>query len=172
VAELTAAPDRGTVIRQLPEPGTSVGRGTIVSFSVSTGPPPVITPAGTSDDALQLLRALERYRAGYEALDPNAIKAVYPSADVERLRKAFEEFRTTRYALSVAVGGISISEDRQTATVTAFENYEPVARIGNAPIRSGVVVFNMRRVGNAWTIQSVTTTAQSAPAAPSSLNVR
>lgn len=172
LAELTAAPDRGTVIRQLPEPGTSVGRGTIVSFSVSTGPPPVIAAAGTSDDALQLLRSLERYRAGYETLDPNAIRAVYPSADVEGLRKAFEEFRTARYALSVAVGGISISEDRQTATVTAFENYEPVGRIVSPPPRSGVVIFNMRRVGNAWTIQSVTATAQSAPAAPSSLKAR
>jgi cell division protein FtsB len=67
---------RDTIVIQEPAPGTSVARGTVLRVSVSAGPPPPAprtTGASATDETVHVLRALQRYRAAYEALDAKAV---------------------------------------------------------------------------------------------------
>jgi ketosteroid isomerase-like protein len=107
------------------------------------------------DDTQQVMRVLQRYRAGYEALDAKAIAAVYPSANVANLQSALNQLSKLSYDVNVHVDGIVIAADGQTASVTASETFRSTPKIGSAPPQSGTAVFTMRKAGGAWTIADV-----------------
>jgi hypothetical protein len=145
---------QGTILDQMPSPGTRVIPGTTVMVSVSSGP--AAPPArGAADQTQQLLQVLQRYKNAYEALDANAVAAVYPSVNVGNLKSAFEQFSKMSYDVKVHVDGIRI--DGQTATVTATETIRPVSKSVRADPRTATAVFTMRRSGTSWIIQSVAT---------------
>ena len=154
---------RGTIVRQSPIAGTRVGAGVAVDLFVSDGPAftvrdpgPVPPPApGRADDTNQVMRVLERYKAGYEALDANAIAAVYPTANITTLQPRLNQLSKLSYDLKVPGDGIVIGADGQTATVTASETFRYTPKIGNASPTSGTAVFTMRKAAGAWIIQSV-----------------
>jgi hypothetical protein len=153
---------RGTVVRQSPPAGTRVGQGVAIDLFVSDGPAssvrdPVPAPStpGTSDDTSQVMRVLQRYRAGYEALDANAIAAVYPTANVANLQSALNQLSKLSYDVNVHVDGIVIAPDGQTASVTASETFRSTPKIGSAPPQTGTAVFTMRKASGNWIIQSV-----------------
>ena len=110
---------------------------------------------GSSDDALQLVRVLRLYKAGYEALDAKAIAAVYPSTNVASLQNAFNQLSKLSYDVKLHVDGIVIAADGQTASVTASETFRSTPKIGSAPAQSGTAVFTMRKTAGAWTIQNI-----------------
>jgi len=101
------------------------------------------------------VRVLQRYKAGYEALDAKAIAAVYPAANVASLQSALNQLSKLSYDVKLHVDGIVIAADGQTASVTASEAYRSIPKIGSASPQTGTVVFTMRKTGGAWTIQSV-----------------
>jgi len=156
---------RGTIIEQTPRSNTSVKPGAVVLMDVSSGPrvapsAPPPSPAGQAaapaDDALlQIVRVLQRYKAGYEALDAKAVAAVYPSTNISGLQAAFSDLSKLTYDAKLHLDGIVVSPDGQSATVTATETIRFVPKIGSAPLKNGVVTFTMRKVGGGWTIQSV-----------------
>ena len=152
---------RDTIVGQQPAPGTRVARGTVLQVSVSAGPPPAaprVTNAAATDETTHILRALQRYRAAYEALDAKAVAAVYPGVNVSNLQAAFAEFSKMSYDLRVAVNGVVI--DGQTASVDASETIRPVAKSVRADPRTGTVIFQLRKTGGDWTIQSVRSDAR------------
>ena len=149
---------RDTIVGQQPAPGTEVARGTVLRVSVSAGPPPPApraTGASATDDTVQVLRTLQRYRAAYEALDAKAVAAVYPEVNVSSLQAAFGEFSKMTYDLRVAVDGVVIAADGQTASVNASETIRPVAKSVRVEPRTGTALFQLRKTGGEWTIQSV-----------------
>ena len=154
---------RDTIVSQQPSPGTTVARDTVLRVSVSAGPPPPpsrVTGATATDDTAQVLRTLQRYRAAYEALDAKAVTAVYPEVNVASLQAAFGEFSKMTYDLSVAVNGVVIAADGQTASVSASETIRPVAKSVRVEPRTGTVVFVLRKIAGDWTIQSVKSDAR------------
>jgi hypothetical protein len=135
---------RDTIVRQQPAPGTEVARGTVLTVSVSAGPPTPAsrsTAASATDDTTQVLGTLQRYRAAYEALDAKGVAAVYPTVNVANLQAAFGEFSKMTYDLSVAVDGVVIAADGQTASVNASETIRPVAKSVRVEPRAGTCPF-------------------------------
>ena len=149
---------RDTIVAQQPAPGTEVVRGTPLRMSVSAGPPPPAprpTGASATDDTAQVMRSLQRYRAAYEALDAKAVAAVYPEVNVSNLQAAFGEFSKMTYDLRIAVDGVVIAADGQTASVNASETIRPVSKSVRVEPRTGTVIFLLRKTaGGDWTIQS------------------
>ena len=149
---------RDTIVGQQPAPGTEVARGTVLRVSVSAGPPPPAprtTGASATDETVHVLRTLQRYRAAYEALDAKAVAAVYPGINVSNLQAAFGEFSKMTYDLKVAVNGVVIAADGLTASVDASETIRPVAKSVRVEPRTGTALFQLRKSGGDWTIQSV-----------------
>ena len=125
---------------------------------MSAGPPPPAprtTGASATDDTAQVLRTLQRYRVAYEALDARAVSAVYPGVNVANLQAAFSEFSKMTYDLRVAVNGVVIAADGLTASVDASETIRPVAKSVRVEPRAGTALFELRKTGGEWTIQSV-----------------
>ena len=81
--------------------------------------------------------------------------AVYPEVNVSNLQAAFGEFSKMTYDLRVAVDGVVIAADGQTASVNASETIRPVAKSVRVEPRTGTVLFLLRKTGGDWTIQSV-----------------
>jgi hypothetical protein len=153
---------RGTIVDQSPRSSSAVVAGSTVYLSVASGPSGDATvresgqtTPGTSDDALQLVRVLQRYKAGYEALDAKAIAAVYPAANVASLQSALNQFSKLSYDVKLHVDGIVIAADGQTASVTGSETFRYTPKIGSASPQTGTAIFTMRKTAGAWTIQSV-----------------
>lgn len=150
---------RGTIVSQIPQSRTQVVRGAAVQLTVSAGPEPARAPGpatpGTPDDASQVMRTLQRYRAGYEALDAKAIAAVYPTVNVANLQAALNQLSKLSYDVKLHVDGIVVAPDGQTASVTASETFRSTPKIGSAPPQTGTAVFTMRKAAGAWIIQSV-----------------
>jgi hypothetical protein len=154
---------RGTIVRQSPPAGTRVGVGVAIDLFVSDGPASTVRDPGpsppqapgTADDTSQVMRVLQRYKAGYEALDANAIAAVYPTANVANLQSALNQLSKLSYDVNVHVDGIVIAPDGQTASVTASETFRSTPKIGSAPPQTGTAVFTMRKASGNWIIQSV-----------------
>ena len=81
--------------------------------------------------------------------------AIYPEVNVSSLQAAFSEFSKMAYDLRVAVNGVVIAADGLTASVDASETIRPVAKSVRVEPRTGIVVFQLRKAGGEWTIQSV-----------------
>ncbi len=149
---------RDTIVGQVPAPGTEVARGTALRLSVSAGPlPPAprATVANATDDTTQVWRTLQRYRAAYEALDAKAMAAVYPDLNVASMQDRFDQFSKMSYDLRIAVDGVVIAADGQTATVNASETIRPVTKVGKADPQILTTLFTLKKAGGAWTIQSI-----------------
>ena len=155
-----AAVPRGTIVAQVPAPGTTVVRGAVVQLRVAAGPvnavpAPGPSTAGTSDDISQVMRTMQRYKAGYEALDAKAIAAVQPTLNVAELQSRLNQFSKLSYDVKLDVDGVVIAPDGQNASVTASETFRYTPKIGNPFVRAGTAVFAMRKAAGAWTVQSV-----------------
>jgi hypothetical protein len=153
---------RGTVVRQSPAQGTRVVAGAAIDLVVSDGPAFTVTdtlPApptsGPQDDTSQVMRVLQRYKAGYEALDARAIAAVYPTANVADMQSRLNQLSRLSYDVKVHVDGVVIAPDGQTASVTASETFRSTPKVGSAPPQTGTAVFTMRKAAGSWIIQSV-----------------
>jgi hypothetical protein len=59
------------------------------------------------------------------------------------------------YELRVAVNGVVIAADGLTASVDASETIRPVAKSVRVEPRTGTALFQLRKAGGDWTIQSV-----------------
>lgn len=151
---------RGTIVSQAPAARSLIARGAVVQLSVAAGPEPAVNApgpptAGISDDASQVMRTLQRYKAGYEALDAKAIAAVYPTVNVANLQSALNQLSKLSYDVKLHLDGIVVTPDGQTASVTASETFRSTPKIGSASPQTGTAVFTMRKAAGAWLIQSV-----------------
>jgi hypothetical protein len=154
---------RDTIVSQRPAPGVQVARGTVLNVSVSAGPPPPgsrATGARAGDDTAQILRTLQRYKAAYEALDARAVLAVQPGLNVSSLQARFNEFSRMTYDLRVAVDGVAIAADGQTASVSASETIRPVSKSVRVEPVIRTALFLLKKTAGDWLIQSVSPTGK------------
>ena len=71
------------------------------------------------------------------------------------LQAAFGEFSKMTYDLRVAVNGVVIAADGLTASVDASETIRPVAKSVRVEPRTGTALFQLKKTGGEWSIQSV-----------------
>jgi ketosteroid isomerase-like protein len=93
---------------------------------------------------------LGQYVAGYQRLDPAAIRAVWPSAPGD-LQKSFNDLRS--YELQLQNQQITVRGD--TATVSATRRIRQQPKAGRAQERSVPSTFILRRTGGSWVIDSI-----------------
>ena len=82
----------------------------------------------------------------YEALDARAVAAVFPEVNVSSLQSVFNEFSRMTYDLRVAVDGVVIAADGQTASVNAAR-IRPVAKSVRVEPRMGNALFLLKKTG-------------------------
>ncbi|MEP6783361.1 MAG: hypothetical protein ABI983_06800, partial [Acidobacteriota bacterium] len=112
-------------------------------------PPASRAPADTTAaDTAAIRQTLAQFVAGYENLDPAAIKRVYPNAPANL---TFSNVRS--YSLTLDAPQISISGDR--ATVRTVRRLRVQMRAGSPQQQALPTEFTLRRAGNTWVVDSI-----------------
>jgi hypothetical protein len=111
------------------------------------------TPESIAMDEIKKL--LAAYRHGYEKLDPEAIKRVYPGVSVNGLRNAFRDYKSLEYTYVGEPEFVDLDAALGTATVKAPATFAPVYKGPGSPPQNLVNTFELSRFDNAWTIKSV-----------------
>jgi hypothetical protein len=127
-------------------------------------PAPVETkPAPSAADPTAEVRAtLERYRAAYESLDASALAAVWTLDDTARrqVEKAFAGYNSLSMTFDRC--GIDVRGDAATARCRVIQRVD--VRVGSDIRSTQDVSFELKRVGERWTIRSRTREVERAPA--------
>jgi hypothetical protein len=135
---------------------------TSMTSSPTASPPPVVPPgAGTAVPAAPpvrprsaaVQRVLNRYRDAFNALDPAAAKAVWPSADTKGLGKAFDRLQEQQMVLDRC--NISVIGARAVASCEGTLRYVPSVGSRSARVQRGRWDFTLHEVGDDWTIETV-----------------
>jgi serine/threonine protein kinase len=111
------------------------------------------TPEGIARDEIK--KILAAYRQGYEKLDPDAIKRVYPGVSMNGLRNAFRDFKSLEYTYVGEPEFVDLNPALGTATVKAPATFAPVYKGPGSPPQNLINTFELARFDNAWTIKSV-----------------
>ena len=116
-------------------------------------PPPVTAPPSapvdtTVADTAAIRQTLAQFVAGYEKLDVDAIKRVYPGAPANL---TFNNVRS--YSLTLDNPQISISGDR--ATVKTVRRLRVQMRAGSPQQTNLPTEFILRRAGNGWVVDQI-----------------
>jgi eukaryotic-like serine/threonine-protein kinase len=128
--------------------------------SVPMLPPPthVLSPSppGAPDEAAavrDIQQVLSRYRSAFQALDVEALKAVYPGVDEPSARKLFASIRA--YEVSLKVERIEVAG--LVATAQCLGTYKAVPKPPGDRGRPLRQTFELRWNGQGWTILRVHT---------------
>lgn len=109
--------------------------------------PPAPDPAR---DEAAIRSVLAQYAAGYQRLDPAAIRAVWPSAPAD-LQKSFSDLRS--YAVQLQDPQVTVRGD--TATVSTVRRIRQQPKAGRTQEVSVQSTFTLRRTGASWVIDSI-----------------
>ena len=94
---------------------------------------------------------LRQYSTALEKLDPDAVKKVQPSIEVENLKKAFKEMR----ALNVTIEDVRVlATDETTARVSCKVTQTLTPKAGSKQATSVTRVMRLRRQAGSWIIES------------------
>jgi hypothetical protein len=96
---------------------------------------------------------LNRYRDAFNALDPAAAKAVWPSADTKGLGKAFDRLQEQQMVLDRC--NISVIGARAVASCEGTLRYVPSVGSRSSRVQRGRWDFTLHEVGDDWTIETV-----------------
>jgi serine/threonine protein kinase len=111
------------------------------------------TPDSIAKD--EITKLLADYRHGYEKLDPEAIKRVYPSVSVNGLRNAFRDYKSLEYTYVGEPEFLDLNSALGTATVKAPATFAPVYKGPKSPPQNLVNTFELSRFDGNWSIKSV-----------------
>jgi serine/threonine-protein kinase len=118
-------------------------------------PAPVPVAAAPAPDAeAGVRRALEAYRAAYEALDAEAVARAWPTLGAARaaqLAQAFANYRWLKMELSGCA--LRIEGERASADCRVRQSFE--LKVGRAAPRDAAVTFRLRRAGPDWRIEEI-----------------
>jgi serine/threonine protein kinase len=140
----TAAPTGQTGAAATGQPGPTPPptlRGGIVP-PPTVAPVPIVPPPTDDEFAKgQIQDVLKAFCAGYEALDPKAVKVVQPKADLEALQRQMKQYKSAECkfaepkfpALDAKVGSAKVEADLKRGYVMVGsakpENYEQIATL-------------------------------------------
>ncbi len=108
--------------------------------------------AETPSDESAIREVLQRYAAAYEALNPNAVKAVFPSVNTATLTNMFRNYASLKQQVEVD----SVQVTGQTAIATGIVTSAPVVRVGSVKPQRLPATFRLRKANGGWVIESVT----------------
>lgn len=117
---------------------------------LASAAPAVSTPVVRVDDEDLVRRLLDEFTGAFERLDVTATKAVWPSVDDRKLRRAYEQLAAQR--LSLESCGITISGRTANARCQGSATYQP--KIGTRPVQiaSREWMFDLSKQDAAWHI--------------------
>jgi hypothetical protein len=117
---------------------------------LASAAPAVSTPVVRVDDEDLVRRLLHEFTGAFERLDVTATKAVWPSVDDRKLRRAYEQLAAQR--LSLESCGITISGRTANARCQGSATYQP--KIGTRPVQiaSREWMFDLSKQDAAWHI--------------------
>jgi hypothetical protein len=117
---------------------------------VASASPAVATPVVRVDDEDLVRRLLDEFTGAFERLDVSATKAVWPSVDDRKLRRAYQQLAAQR--LSLESCGITISGHTANARCQGSATYQP--KIGTRPVQiaSREWMFDLSKQDAAWHI--------------------
>lgn len=98
---------------------------------------------------------INQYRDAFNALDPAAARAVWPSVDSSALKRAFGQLHEQAFAFDDCQ--ISVIGERAVASCGGTLRYVP--KVGNrqARVERRQWEFNLREAGEGWAIETVVT---------------
>jgi len=106
------------------------------------------SPAQAESGIRELLR---EYSTALERFDPDAVKRVQPSIEVENLRKAFKEMR----ALSVTIDDVRVlTTDGTVARVRCRVMQTLTPKAGSKQTTTVIRVMRVRQQVGSWIIES------------------
>ena len=113
--------------------------------------PPAPTAPTAQNEESAIRETLQRYRAAYEGLSPDAVKTVYPAINVAALAGVFKEYRSLK--MTIDIEKVQIDQDGRTATVTASVTNIPVVKVGKATTQQRKATYTLRKTGASWLIE-------------------
>jgi hypothetical protein len=113
-------------------------------------PAPPVAPQTEAQARQAIQGALEAYRAAFESLSADALRAIHPSVDYETMKARFAS--VTAFDVKMKVQSISLQGETATATclVTYTPKPKPAGRIPPVP-----TTFYLKRSGAVWIIDRV-----------------
>jgi len=96
-------------------------------------------------------RALQRYRAGYDRLDADLVKAVYPAVDRSPLARAFKDLSSQSLVFEAC--DVNIRGALANATCRGTASYVPRIGTPEPHVEHRVWTFTLRRGADDWTIE-------------------
>ncbi len=134
------------VATPLPAPPTTAP---IPAAPLPSAPATALPALQSEAAARQAIRGvLDEYRAAFERRDAEALRAVQPGVDYEKMRDRFAS--VTGYTVRIDVKDVAVEGDQGTATciVTYMPQPKPSQKI--PPQRT---LFHLRRTGDVWLIE-------------------
>ena len=111
--------------------------------------PPSLPPAQSQTAARQAIRGvLDEYRAAFERLNADALKAVQPGVDYDAMKKTFAS--VTGYTVRIDFKEVSVDGD--TGTASCLVTYNPTPKPAGK-LQPVATVFHLRRTGDVWLIE-------------------
>jgi hypothetical protein len=101
-------------------------------------------------DVAAILQVLERYWAAWDALDVDAIRAVYPSANARSLRDYFKNLKSQQTKVQPQTPEIDSSGTAATVRCRVTSHAE--MRAGTVPDSTKNAVLSFAKVGGTWRI--------------------
>jgi len=153
----------------VPADAAALGAATPVRTPAAVSEPAAARPSGVgvanipalpsvANDNVAIRRTLQTYEQAYEHLDARTAAAVWPSLDVQALKRAFDGLKTQSLQFDRCQFDVSYA----VATAVCTGSSRIVRRVGNPRplVESRQWTFHLKRlgVGNDWKIDSVTTT--------------
>jgi hypothetical protein len=114
------------------------------------------TPAGSGQPMQQqIYAALHEYERGYEQLDANAVRAVWPSVDARALARAFHDLKSQTLVFDRC--NIDVARAHATAACRGYATYQ--TRVGEQAMRTErrEWTFRLQKSDEAWEIVSAST---------------
>jgi hypothetical protein len=121
----------------------------IPAAPLPSAPATTLPPLQSEAAARQAIRGvLDEYRAAFERRDAEALRAVQPGVDYEKMRDRFAS--VTGYTVRIDVKEVTVKGDQGTATciVTYMPQPKPSQKI--PPQKT---LFHLRRTGDVWLIE-------------------
>jgi hypothetical protein len=96
---------------------------------------------------------LNGYRRAFNALDPSAAKAVWPSVDARTLGKAFDQLAEQRFEFDAC--RIEVASRRAVASCGGRAEYVPKVGLKTARVEPRQWTFTLRQSNREWLIDAV-----------------
>jgi hypothetical protein len=109
--------------------------------------------SATSADTAAIESLLGRYRSAFEALDVNAVQAVWPTVNARALGSAFNQLESQDFEFGECK--IDVTGAQANAVCAGTATFVPTVGSRNARVEARRWTFHLVRTGNTWTMQRV-----------------